>query len=76
MRCPLPVLFLTVLVCLAGCVRHVPQRACPILVTWSLADQTALKRDLQADNSAVIHRVAHENEGFRTWARKCQSMGQ
>lgn len=44
---------------------------CPVVVTWSNADQEALKQGLNADPNPLVHRAVREDAGFRAWARAC-----
>lgn len=61
---------------LSGCESVRYKTICPTLVTYSLAEQTQLARELAASPQATMtHRVVGDYAGLRDQGRACQENG-
>ena len=57
---------------LGGCVTKAAA-PCPVLVTYSKADDLALKAELDASQTPVIHRFIRDYGGLRAQVRVCET---
>ncbi|EHH67575.1 hypothetical protein [Gluconobacter morbifer] len=64
------ILLIVLPIALSACAAR-PTTPCPVLVTYSTADDLALKAELDASKTPVIHRYIRDYGGLRAQVRVC-----